>query len=82
MNVPRVNHKPPRTLRMVSEVGSADQRYEEMQREPSSLLCYGEPLPILGEIHLNQTDLSKCRLRMRNPGNLDLKLSFPGGLVY
>lgn len=28
-NVPIVNHKPPQTLRMSSEVGLADQRYEE-----------------------------------------------------
>lgn len=31
----------------------------------------------VGAIHLNKGDSCKCRLGMGNPGNVDLKLSFP-----
>lgn len=58
--------------------------------ESHQVRCAMEPLPIqdgrpsktVGEIHPNNVRSCKCRRCMRNPGNLDLKLSFPSRLVY
>lgn len=73
-------------VRLVQQI----REMRKIQWEPSRLLCYGETLPFLmgdrrrkavGAVHLNKGDSCKCRLGMRNPGNVDLKLSFPDCLT-